>query len=157
MSNILPYPYPTSPPSPYGIDFWIGFTPVGARSNAGNSILDADPAMRTVTGRALLLQSLLCRQTMTRGSAIDCPNDGINIPDYVAVGMTPNQIMALYTTIQNELLKDQRVSQATVSGSYSFQSSSLVINEFIQSSYGPFSFTLNVSSVTVTLLNANLV
>jgi hypothetical protein len=142
-------------PNPFGIDFWIGFAP-GPNKNAGNTILDADPSMRTTTGRQLLIQSLLCRQTTPRGSVIDCPNDCINIIDYVSAGMTPAAITQLYGTIQTELLKDQRVTSAIVTGSYSFQTSGLTINEAIQSSYGPFTLVLAVSSVTVTLLNANL-
>ena len=137
-------------PNPYGIDFWIGFTP------PPHPVLDADPSMRTATGRQLLIQSLLCRQTTPRGSVIDCPNDCINLTDYVQAGMTPTAITQLYGTIQTELLKDQRVASAIVSGSYSFQTAVLTINEAIQSAYGPFSLVLGVSSVTVTLLNANL-
>lgn len=150
-----PYPYPTPPASPWGIDFWIGLAP-GANVNAGNTALDADPSMRTTTGRGLLVQSLLCRQTTPRGSVIDCPNDCIDLRDYVSAGMTATQIVALYGTIQTELLKDQRVVQATVTGEYSFVTAELTINEAIQSSYGPFSLVLVVSSVTVSLLNANL-
>jgi hypothetical protein len=144
-----------APQNPYGLDFWIGFAP-GPNKNAGNTLLDADPSMRTVTGRALLVQSLLCRQTTPRGSVIDCPNDCINLVDYVSAGMTAAAISQLYGTIQNELRKDQRVFSATVTGSYSFQTSTLTLNEAIQSGYGPFSLVLAVSSVTVTLLNANL-
>ena len=144
-----------APQNPYGLDFWIGFAP-GPNKNAGNTLLDADPSMRTVTGRALLVQSLLCRQPTPRGSVIDCPNDCINLVDYVSAGMTAAAISQLYGTIQNELRKDQRVFSATVTGSYSFQTSTLTLNEAIQSGYGPFSLVLAVSSVTVTLLNANL-
>lgn len=148
-----PYPFPTPPPSPYGIEFWIGFTP---QSVANHFVLDADPSMRTTTGRALLVQSLLCRQTTPRGSVIDCPNDCIDLRDYVSAGMTPLQITQMFGTIQGELLKDQRVAQATVTGTYSFQTSVLTLNEAIQSAYGPFTMTLNVSAVNVILLNANL-
>ena len=151
----VPFPYNPSPPNPYGIEFWIGLAP-GVNANAGNTILDADPSMRTTTGRALLVQSLLCRQTTPRGSVIDCPNDCLDIRGYVSAGMTAAAIMQLYGTIQTELLKDQRVHAAFVTGTYSFQTSTLTINEAIQSGYGPFTMVLNVSSVTVQLLNANL-
>ena len=142
-------------PNPYGIEFWIGFAP-GPNKNAGNSILDADPSMRTTTGRALLVQSLLCRQTTPRGSVIDCPNDCLDIRSYVQAGMTPAQIMQRGGTIGSELRKDQRVLTAIVTGTYSFQTATLTLTEAIQSSYGPFTMVLGVSSVTVQLLNANL-
>ena len=142
-------------PNPFGIEFWIGLAP-GPNVNAGNTVLDADPSMRTTTGRQLLIQSLLCRQTTPTGSVIDCPNDCINLIDYVSEGMTPTAIHQLFGTIQTELLKDQRVVSAFVTGDYSFQTSTLRINEAIQSSYGPFSLVLAVSNVSVTILNANL-
>jgi hypothetical protein len=145
------------PPLPFGIDFWIGPAP-GPVGFTGNPqlLLDGDPSLRTVTGRALLAQSLLCRQSTSRGSVIDCPNDCLDLRDYLGAGMTPAQVLALYGTIQAELLKDQRVTQVSVNGSYSFQTSILTLNEAITSSYGPFTLVLNVSQVTVQLLNANL-
>ena len=150
MSNAFP-----QPPSPYGIDFWIGFTTM-SNKNAGYSILDADPSMRTTTGRQLLIQSLLCRQTTPRGSVIDCPNDCLDLKTFVSAGMTPTAITSLCGTIQNELLKDQRVAVVTITGVYNFQTATLTLNEAIQSSYGPFTLVLAVSSVTVQILNANL-
>lgn len=145
-----------APPSnPFGIDFWIGLAP-GPNANAGNTILDGDPSLRTATGPALLIQSLLCRQTTPRGSVIDCPNDCLNIQDALADGMTASQIQQLCATIQNELLKDQRVTAAFVTGVFNGEKSELTLTEMVQSSSGPFSLVLNVSAVTVTLLNANL-
>jgi hypothetical protein len=154
----VPYPYVQQPPNPFGIDFWIGLAPgpVGFLGSSRQLLLDGDPSLRTVTGRAILVQSLLCRQSTPRGSVIDCPNDCLDLRDYVAEGMTPTQVLSIYGTIQAELLKDQRVSQAIVNGSYSFQTSVLTLNEAITSSYGPFTLVLAVSAVTVQLLNANL-
>lgn len=142
---------PTPATNPYGNDFWIG--------NVGGArfLLDADPSMRIATGIQLLAQSLVCRQMTPRGSVIDCPNDCINLLDYVAAGMTSTQMLQLYSVLQAEILKDQRVlSGSTVTGSYSFQTGVLTINESIQSSFGPFALVLPVSLVTGQLLNANL-
>jgi hypothetical protein len=149
---MMAVPFPAAP-NPYGIEFWMGFTPT---PNGVFTQLDADPSLRTTTGRYLLVQSLLCRQTSPRGSYIDCPNDCIDIRALVGAGMTPAAILQLYASIQSELLKDQRVTTAIVTGSYSYQTAGLTINEAITSAYGPFTMVLNVSSVTVTLLNANL-
>ena len=151
VNNMLPPSFSIA--KPFGIEFWIGLT---TTPNGQFMLLDGDPSLRTVTGRALLVQSLLCRQTTGRGSVIDCPNDCINLCDYVQAGMTSAAILQLFGTLQTELLKDQRVTSAIVTGSYNPQTSVLTINEAIQSSYGPFTLVLGVSSVTVQLLNANL-
>lgn len=142
-------------PNPYGIEFWLGIVPAPG-ANYGNSIIDADPSMRTTTGRALLQQSLLCRLTTPLGSVIDCPNDCIDLTALVSDGMTTSQIKQVFGTVQNEVLKDQRVTAAFVTGSFNPATSTLTIAISVQSSYGPFTFTLEVSQVTVKLLNANL-
>jgi hypothetical protein len=143
------YVAPGSAPNPYGIEFWLGFIP-----GPGSTVIDADPTMRVATGRQLLVQSLLCRQTTPVGSVIDCPNDCLDIRDSLSDGMTAADIMALASTVQNELQKDQRVISATVTGT--FMNSTLTLVESIQSGYGPFQLVLSVSGVTVQLLNANL-
>jgi hypothetical protein len=135
-------------PDPFGVDFWIG-------PNASGQ-MDFDTTMRTVTGRDLLSQSLLCRQTTPTGSVIDNPQDCFDVRDWVSEGMTQAQLAALSQTITNELLKDQRVLDVQVKVAFNFATSRLDITEAFQSSYGPFTLTLSVSNVTVQLLNANL-
>lgn len=139
---------PFPPSSPFGTDFWIGGAP--------NGILDGDASLRLTSGRALLAQRLLCRQSTPRGSVIDCPNDCIDLRDSLSQGMTVAQISSLGAVIRAELLKDEQVVDAQVSGTFSFQTSVLTLTEAIQSSYGPFTMVLAVSAVTVQLLNANL-
>jgi hypothetical protein len=137
-----------NPANPYGVDFLI------ARNAAGQ--LDADPSMRTTTGRALLTQSLLSRVSTPRGSVVDCPNDCLDLRSYVSTGMTYTAILALCAQVQTELLKDQRVYSAVVNGQYNTATSTLTLPCSIQSSMGPFTFTLAVTSVTVSILNSNL-
>ena len=134
--------------NPFGTDFAIIGAPNGA--------LDADPAFRLQTGRALLAQRLLCRLSTPRGSVIDCPNDCIDLRDSLSDGMTTAQISALGSSVQQELLKDQQVTAVTVSGTYSFAAASLILTIGVMSGAGPFTMVLLVSKVTVQLLNSNL-
>jgi hypothetical protein len=136
------------PSNPYGTDFWIGGNPSG--------ILDGDPALRLQTGRALLAQRLLCRLSTPRGSVIDCPNDCIDIRDSLSSGMTTAQIANLGSQVQQELLKDQQVTAVSVTGTFNNANSTLTMTIQVTSGQGPFTMVLAVSSVTVTLLNANL-
>jgi hypothetical protein len=139
-------PFPSS--NPFGTDFAIIGAPNGA--------LDADPAFRLQTGRALLAQRLLCRLSTPRGSVIDCPNDCIDLRDSLSDGMTVQQISQLGSSVQQELLKDQQVTAVTVSGTFTTATSVLTLTIGITSGAGPFTMVLAVSQVTVTLLNSNL-
>ena len=136
------------PASPFGVDFWIGPNATGQ--------LDADPSMRTTSGRQLLSQSLLCRLSTPRGSVIDCPNDCMDMRDYVSAGMTANEIAQFTSAVQLEVLKDQRILAATVTATFVPANGYLQVSIAGQSSYGPFSLVLAVSNVSVTILNANL-
>lgn len=131
--------------NPYGTDFAI----------AGNP-LDLDPGMRVTSGRSLLSQSLACRFSTPRGACIDCPNDGMDLRDMVSDGLTLPQLNAMQGTIQNEALKDVRVKKCTATLSFSLQTSTLTVVMNVESLYGPFQFTLAVTSVSVTILDANL-
>jgi len=137
----------TSRSNPYGQDFAIVLV---------NGVLDFQPTMGLATGRTLLVQSLICRQTTPTGSVIDCPNDCFDVRDWISEGMTVAQIAQLGTSVSNELLKDQRLLTATVNTSFNFSTSVLTLQESFTSSYGPFSFTLSIDNVTGALLLQNL-
>src|SRR5271154_1730693 len=94
-----------TPTNPYGQDFAIVIV---------GGVLDFLPTMGLATGRTLLQQSLICRQTTPTGSVVDCPNDCFDVRDWISEGMTAQQLAQIGTTISNELMKDQRVSMANV-------------------------------------------
>jgi hypothetical protein len=133
--------------NPYGQDFAIVLT---------NGVLDFQPTMGLATGRALLAQSLICRQTTSVGSVLDCPNDCLDIRDWISEGMTPAQLSRLGQVVTNEILKDQRVTAANIKAAYNTANNQVILTEQIASGYGPFSFVLAVSNVTVQLLDQNL-
>jgi len=134
--------------NPYGTDFWIGSV------NGGPP--DLDPSMRFTTGRQLLSQSLVCRFSTARGTVIDCPNDCLDLRDLVSDGMTQSQINSLGGAIRQEALKDARVQDVQVQSTFSNATSTLTVTMNVASLYGPFKLVLAVSSVTVTILDANL-
>ena len=138
-------------PNPYGSDFWIGFAP-GPNKSAGNVLLDADPSLRTVTGRALLVQSLLCRQTTPRGSVIDCPNDCLDIRDFLRAGVTSQAQAAFQGQLQTEIAKEQCVQSVSVSVVWNLSAGSMVIAVVIVSALGPFTLTVAAAQITVTTL-----
>lgn len=146
MTNPVTIPGVT-PSNPYGQDFRIVLV---------NGVLDFTPTMTLATGRDLLVQSLICRQTTATGSVIDCPNDCFDVRDWIGEGRTVSQLNQLGTSVQNELLKDQRVLSCRVQATFNFATSQLFLAESFTSSYGPFSFVLAVNQVTGALLLQNL-
>jgi hypothetical protein len=139
----------TQPVTPYGVDIQTLPNP------AAGGALDLDPSMTEGTGRALLAQSLLRRQSTPTGSVVDSPNDCIDLRSWISQGWTQQQMQAAAGGLKAELLKDERVLDVSVSMSYNPSTLTLTITELITSSYGPFSLTLSVNSVTVSQLTAN--
>ena len=130
--------------NPYGSDLWIGPNEDG--------VLDIDASGRTVSGIGVLSQSIVMRQTTPTGSLIGAPNDCFDIRAWISSGLTQSQIQQLSAYIQTQLLRDQRIINAQVDVSYSFQTAQLTVVETIQSSNGPFTLTLTASAVTVAML-----
>jgi hypothetical protein len=135
--------------NPYGTD--LGTYP----NAAANGAIDLDLGMSEVTGRTLLAQSLVRRQTTPPGSVIDSPNDCLDVRGWVSAGATQQQLNALAGNLKSELLKDERVTAVTVTVSFNQATMTLTIDEQVTSSYGPFTLTLAVSQVTLSLLIEN--
>jgi hypothetical protein len=117
-----------------------------------NGVIDLTPDMQVATGRDVLSQSLIRRQTTPRGSVLTSPNDCIDIRAYLSKGQTRQQLQLLSQTIRQELLRDQRVTTATVAISYAVATSVTTITESILSSYGPFTLTLALSSGNISAI-----
>lgn len=117
-----------------------------------NGNVDLTPGMLESTGRAVLAESLVRRQTTRRGSVIDAPNDCFDIRDWLSSEMIPTKLSQLRGTLRAELEKDERVKIATVTMAYNEQSKTLTITEAIDSTSGPFKLTLSVTDLTISLL-----
>jgi hypothetical protein len=118
---------------------------------------DIDPTGRMATGRDVLSQRLVSRQSTPLGSVIDSPNDCFDISDWLSANMTDGQIAQLPAQIQTELLKDQEVLSVTVQVTYTPGNSTLRVVENIVSAYGPFSLTLTVTPGNVRTLVGQIV
>lgn len=137
---------PASTANPFGRDLNVVI--------ASNGFVDLDPAMSEATGRHVLTNSLICRQCQPLGSNPQWPNDGIDLRNYVQLGMTPAQLAEVAGKIQNQLQRDQRVLRVNVQVTFNASTSAMTVVENFVSSYGPFSLTLAVTSVTVAILEA---
>lgn len=122
-----------------------------------NGEWDCDPTGRMATGRDVLSQRLINRQTTPLGSVIDSPNDCFDVSDWLSASMTDGQVAQLPGQIHTELLKDQEVQSLTVTVNYNPATSTLILTENIISGYGPFSLTITVTPGNVSALVGQIV
>lgn len=133
-------------PTDYGVDLATYVTPDG--------FIDLAPEMTEVTGRDLLIQSLVRRQFTVRGTCRDSPNDGIDLRTMISDGKTPQGIAKIAGTITAELARDQRVRVKTtdIQVAFDYATSKLTIVENIDSELGPFSLVLAVGAVSLDVI-----
>jgi hypothetical protein len=136
----------TQPQLPYG-------SCLATLPNADGT-LDLTPDMRMATGRDVLSQSLIRRQTTPRGSVLTSPNDCLDVRQLLSAGMTQSQLQALASSIRTELLRDQRVNGAQVTITVNTATGATTIQESITSSAGPFTLTLTLTAGAITAVVA---
>lgn len=117
-----------------------------------NGVIDFTPDFQVATGFQALAQSLVRRQTTTRGSVIASPNDCLDVREFLSKGLSQSQVAAIAQTIRSELLRDQRVLGAQVNITFNTGTGAMTIVETIQASSGPFSLTLTLTSSTISVI-----
>ncbi len=75
---------------------------------------DLSKTAGTVTGTKLLGQAAYHRLMTPRGSALDCPDDGLDLAEYLSLAMTETQLAAVPGEVASELRKDERFQDAEV-------------------------------------------
>ena len=110
----------------------------------GHGNVDLTPGMLESSGRAVLAERLIRRQTTRRGSVIDAPNECFDVKDWLSKEFNPKTLSQLQGTIVQELKNDVGVLQCTVSVDHAIATKTLTIVEKIVSSAGPFTLTMKV-------------
>jgi hypothetical protein len=109
-----------------------------------------------VHGLQVLAQALMCRLTTPRGSVAGCPNDCMDIRDFLGAGISQADAQTIQSSILAEINRDARVMpQSTVRVQYNTADKSLTISLRVVCAQGPFTMTLAVSKVSVQLLNVS--
>ena len=116
--------------------------------------IDLTPDMQIATGRQVIAQSLVRRQTTPRGSVLTSPNDCLDIRQMISQGVTQSQLQAYASSLRTELLRDQRVLSAAVQISYDPVKNVTTITENVQTSAGPFTLTLTLSTGSIAVILA---
>lgn len=113
---------------------------------------DLSPDMREVTGRRCLAEAIARRYISDRGTLLGDPNYGYNLLDFMNADVTPVDIGELQSGAEAEALKDERVLRADVVATLE-DDGTLTVIVTLTDADGPFTLTLSVSAVTVTILD----
>lgn len=108
-------------------------------------------------GSPMVAEQLLRRITTPRGTLDFSPNDGIDVRDLVRDDMDQSGVFQAQQMVENEILKDERVEEVTVHGSFATDTQALTLSISVQRSADTFKLVLAVTDVTVDVLSAEAV
>lgn len=115
--------------------------------------LDIDSSFSTVTGKLAVAHAVARRLVQPKGGLIDAPNYGWDVRQLINA---PVNAAFAESRIQDECEQDERVLSAVVTVNFEPRSSVVDIVIDLRTADGPFSMTLHVSQVSVSLLLPNL-
>lgn len=107
------------------------------------------------TGLQVYLQSLICRLTTPHGSVMGCPNDCLDVRDFVGAGLTQTGVQRAQAEVNAQVQRDERTLTSDTRASYDTAVKKLTIAITGTTAAGPFKLTLEVDQVTVSILNAS--
>jgi phage baseplate assembly protein W len=112
------------------------------------------PYFRVASGLRNIGNALARRLTTERGGLFYAPNYGLDVRRYLNAGMTPQQLAQVQGDIADEVGKDPRIENPTVTVVQNLPAMTMRITIACELAEGPFEFVIGVTSLTVQLLNA---
>lgn len=116
--------------------------------------LGVDPLMPLISGPRVVLEDVARRFMTVRGSIPNAPDFGFDLISLAGKRMNAVQIERLRSEIENEAEKDQRVLSAKVVEFVETGRTSFRMGLSLKLASGPFTLTLAVADVTLTILQA---
>lgn len=113
---------------------------------------DLDPLGTLVSGNTALAQAIARRLTTPRGGLFYDTNYGTDLRLYLNEGMTNETQSRIKAAIESECRKDERVSSASAEVTFNFATQTLSVSISLVTASGPFTLTLDVTQLTVSLL-----
>lgn len=114
-------------------------------------VSDMAPEGHVVTGNRVVAEALARRLMTPRGRLIGYPNYGYDLTQFVNADMSERDLIAMQAGIKAECEKDERVESASVA-SVLRSDGLMTVTINVVGAKGPFSLVLEVSAVTVKLL-----
>ena len=121
--------------------------------------MDLSTDFQTVSGRTALAQAIVRRWSTERGELIDDPTYGTDLTNLINDDMTDADIAKAISDAELEALKDERVQ--AISGTYEVAPDDENLGEVLTITFeivdaaGPFTLTIAIDSVTVSLLTVS--
>jgi hypothetical protein len=115
--------------------------------------LDISPEFPEVTGIDVVIDAVVRRLATTRGDLFYDAEYGYNLMDLLSDSYTPAQLGQIGVDIRLQLELDEMISSAQANVSLS-TASVMHVDVSIHTAAGPFKMTLEVTIVTVQILNA---
>lgn len=112
---------------------------------------DIDAGGRIVTGFRVVAEAIARRWMTPRGRLIGYPDYGFDLTDYVNADVSPRDLAELRAGASAEAEKDERVIKCDVDTDLT--NGVLTITAVVTTTKGPFTLTVAVSDVSVTLLD----
>ena len=106
--------------------------------------------MAEVSGRMCAVQAWARRLITPRASLVDDPNYGYDLSDYIDADVTEQEIKEIQGGVDEELVKDERC--LSCASTVTFLSGKLRVVAVCVDADGPFKLTLEVTNVTVEVL-----
>jgi len=113
---------------------------------------DLSPLGTLVTGNTGVAQALARRLTTPRGGLFYDTNYGTDLRLYLNEGMTQEAQSRIKAAVESECRKDERVSSCTADVTFNLAAQTLAVSIAFSTGAGPFSLTLSVTALTVSLL-----
>lgn len=118
-------------------------------------VFDMDPMGAMVTGRDLLSQALVRRITTPRGRLLSNPNYGYDVTSEINDDLSTQEVSTIASNMDQEFLKDERVVSSSTTATLDADGVMTTITT-IQDGQGPFSLTLQISAVNVSILQTGI-
>lgn len=118
--------------------------------NDTEAVSDLTFARRQVEGETMMAQVIARRLTTRRGGLFYAPDYGYDLRQFLKGSAPP--VSVINGNIENELLKDKRIADATSEATFSESTEALQVHVFGNGSEGPFDLTISIDEVTVELL-----
>ena len=122
----------------------------------GHYLVGLDPVFRIVSGPQVLLQACIKRLLTPPGSLAGAPDYGYDLRARLNSTLRAGDLAAIELRAQKELVKDERIAQATVAAS--FAGNTLRVIAQITPRFGPtFALTLSLTAAAVPVVATSLV